>query len=142
MIPGSIVNKTVCQLKLSCDWWLIAIVIHVDLYVDVIRQSMWLTEVLVADVDVVHEFGVVFEEALREIGVDGGGVEQTGVDEVLTHPSRLRHIKTHELVLRTYKRKNTPMKEKLGLPYEGSFGNFLLVVTGPVPCQGPADNWF
>ena len=63
---------------------------------------MELTEVLVADVDVVHEFGVVFEEALREVGVDGGGVEQTGVHQVLSHPSGLRHVKTHELVLATY----------------------------------------
>ena len=65
---------------------------------------MKLTEVLVADVDVVHEFGVMFEKSLRQVGVDGGGVEQTGVHQVLTHPSRLRHVKTHELVLATYEK--------------------------------------
>ena len=74
---------------------------------------MWLTEVLVADVDVVHEFGVVFEEALGEVGVDGGGVEQTGVDQVLSHSSRLSHVKTHELVFTTYTRKNTTVTEEL-----------------------------
>ena len=74
---------------------------------------MELTEVLVADVDVVHEFGVVLEEALREVGMDGGGVEQTGVHQVLTHPSSLRHVETHELVLATCKKENTQVKEKI-----------------------------